>query len=85
MSAIENMIKMVLNALDIDADTIKNEVTTRVQQFETNVQTLNAAVTRNAIDNHRNTVMLESICKHLNLEVPAEAAAPQIEGPANVN
>ena len=70
MSAIENMIKMVLNALDIDADTIKTEVTNRVQQFEVNVNSLNAAVTRNAIDNTRNAVMLERICEHLGLEVP---------------
>jgi DNA polymerase III psi subunit len=45
MSAMENMVQMVLKALNVDPDEIKKEVLTRVQQFEQNVTLLNTTLT----------------------------------------
>lgn len=46
MSAMETMAANMLKALGIDPEAIKNEVTTRVEQFETNIDRLNNTLTR---------------------------------------
>lgn len=44
MSAMENMVRTMLKALDVDVDTVKAEVTTRIVAFEENVKTLNGTL-----------------------------------------
>lgn len=46
MSAMETMAANMLKALGIDPEAIKNEVTTRVEQFEQNIDRLNGTLTR---------------------------------------
>lgn len=41
MTAMENAIRMVLRALDIDVESVKSDVAKRVENFEANVTTLN--------------------------------------------
>lgn len=61
MSAIENMVRVVLGALDIDVEQIKEQVTGRVDQFEANVKTLNDTLTLL----HERTTRIEMMCETL--------------------
>lgn len=74
MSAMENMIRTVLNAMDIDVETIKTDVLQRVKQFEDSVATLNATLISLHQESKRNAAMLESICAHLSLPLPPPTA-----------
>lgn len=40
-SAMEGMVRTMLRAMDIDVETVKAEVTTRILKFEGNIETLN--------------------------------------------
>lgn len=44
MSAMENMVRTVLKAMDLDVDQVKSEVTSRIVAFENNLATLNATL-----------------------------------------
>lgn len=41
MSAMENMVRMILKSFDVDPEAIKKDVLGRVEAFEANVKTLN--------------------------------------------
>ena len=44
MSALESMIRTVLNAMDLDVEEVKAQVTSRIKAFEQNLATLNATL-----------------------------------------
>lgn len=70
MSAIENMMRMVLSSLDIDVEGMKTEVTSRIVAFEANIATLNATL----IDHQKS---LERIEQHLIVVRGALNVAPK--------
>lgn len=74
MSAMENMIRTVLGAMDIDVEAIKKDVVVRVEQFEANINTLNATLIALRNESARNAAMIESICIHLSLPLPPPTA-----------
>jgi uncharacterized coiled-coil protein SlyX len=44
MSAIENMVKVIFHALDIDVEEMKKDIAERIAMFERNVEILNATL-----------------------------------------
>ncbi len=79
MSAMENMVRTVLRALDVDVDTLKAEVTGRIVQFETNVQTLNTTL----ISLHERTARIEktldALCTHLKIPTAKQTETNNVD------
>lgn len=69
MSAIEGMVRTILSALDIDVEKLKEEVTGRIKNFETNLETLNATLIALHKSNKRIEAKLDAICEYHNLSV----------------
>lgn len=74
MSAIENMVRVVLSAMDIDVEEIKGVLMERVNKFEENVVTLNTTLIDLLKEQRRNAAMMEAVLTHLNLPVPPPTA-----------
>lgn len=80
MSAMENMVRTVLSAMDIDVEKMKAEVTGRIAAFEKNVETLNDTL----IKLHTRSADIES---KLDLLIAFHNLKPtaKTNGAANVN
>lgn len=67
MSAMESLLKTVLNVSGVDIEEVKWEVTTRIAAFEANVETLNSTL----IQHHEKLASieknLEALFAHLGL------------------
>lgn len=77
MSAMESLLKTVLNVSGIDIEEVKTEVTTRIAAFEKNVETLNNTL----ISQHQRLETIEKnlevLFAHLSLTyIKSEAVAP---------
>lgn len=72
MGTMENLVKIILNSLDLDVDGIKAEVTTRISAFETNVSVLTTALSALQYDVAHNRAMLEAICAKLDIPTTAK-------------
>lgn len=79
MSAMETLLRTVLNVSGVDVEEIKKEVTTRIAAFEANVETLNNTL----IKHHQ---MLERIENKIDaLLNPTTTAKPEISNADNGN
>lgn len=78
MSAIENMMRMVLSSLDIDVEGMKTEVTSRIVAFEANIATLNATLIAISAEEKRNAAMLEKLCTEMGIEIPPHQGPMQL-------
>lgn len=65
MSAIETLIKTVLNHLDLDVEVLKEQVTSRIKAFETNVETLNATL----IAHHKSLARIEDAIARVEAQI----------------
>jgi len=74
MSAIEGMVRTILSALDIDVEKLKEEVTGRIKNFETNLETLNATLIALHKSNKRIEAKLDAICEYHNIRVTLPTA-----------
>ncbi len=79
MSAMENMVRTMLRAMDIDVDTVKQEVTSRIEKFEGNIETLNNTLidimaTQRRVEQNQHAIA-QALCPEVNLApIPAPPA-----------
>ena len=68
MSAMENLVKTILRALDVDVEALKTEVIGRVVAFEKNVETLNATLISLHERQQREEKLLLALCEHHSID-----------------
>lgn len=82
MSAMEGLLRTVLNVSGVDIDEVKREVTTRIAAFERNVETLNSTL----IQHHKKLDTIETnlaaLFAHLGLTYIESAAFSEPPPPA---
>jgi len=77
MSAMESLLRTVLNVSGVDIEEVKREVTTRIAAFERNVETLNNTL----IQHHKKLdaieTNLETLFAHLGITYIKSAPDPE--------
>lgn len=83
MSAIESMIRTILNSMDIDVEEIKEETTRRIKAFEGNLQTLNTTLINHHASLARIEADLTTLFAHFGITRPATAQGNVTNGTGN--
>ena len=84
MAAMDNMVRTLLKAMDVDVDAVKEEVTKRIKAFEGNLETLNTTLitimdTQKRIEKNQQAIAA-ALCPDVILE-----PIPTANGANNVN
>jgi len=84
MSAMESLLRTVLNVSGVDIEEVKREVTTRIAAFERNVETLNNTLIQHHAKLDAIETNLEALFAHLGITYIKSAAPAAPPAPAAI-